>query len=793
MRALRTGFRLPALLSAVACIAGCGGSNNGNFAPPSGNGDTLALTSNNRLVSFNRSSPQVLGAVAISGLQAGENILGIDMRPSDGLLYGLSSTGRVYTINTTNGTATLKSTLMADQNDADMPFTALSGQDFGVDFNPVPDRLRVISDTGQNLRINVDTGATITDGTLRNLGTTTTRTGITGTAYTNSFNAACRTNLFYIDTTNDRLLTTPDPNAGFVTEVGNLGVDGGTVNGLEIVTGANGVNTALAVLSVPSSSSTSTTQTLYTINLTNGAVTSLGSVTGLNNGETIRGLTAGPPATTPTQLAGNMLALTESNKLVTFNNAAPQKICTTVNISGLAANETLLGIDMRPADSKVYGLSNSGMLYTLNTSTGVASPGQQLNTSLNGTEFGIDFNPARDRLRIVSDTGQNLRVNVDDGSTITDGQLNPAGPVVTAAGYTNSFVGTNSTTLYVIDTASDRLMIQGQPSGDPNKGDLQAVGTGTLGVDVQAITGFEINGINNQALLAVTTQGSTSSDLYSVNLVDGTATRVNTIGGSERIRGLTVNTNPQVTAMGLTEDGFLVWFNIATPGKIDTQVPVTGLQPGETLIGFDIRPANGLLYAVGDSGMLYTIDPNTGGAIALRTLAPDPADATAPNFSALSGSFYGFDFNPQADRLRIVSDTNQNLRVNVDTGLVQQDLDTTGGTQPVAAAYTSNFANAPGTQLFVIDRLTSTLFLQNPPNNGTLTLPLPLGGGLMLTPGIGFDIVGGDNGLVLAALRTNGATQSTLYRIDLNTGAATAVGNIGQDGMLLRSFALRLQ
>ena len=73
----------------------------------------------------------------------------------------------------------------------------------------------MISDTGQNLRINVDTGATITDDALNSAGAT--RTGVSATAYTNSFATACRTTLFYIDINTDRLLTTSDPNLGTLT------------------------------------------------------------------------------------------------------------------------------------------------------------------------------------------------------------------------------------------------------------------------------------------------------------------------------------------------------------------------------------------------------------------------------------------------------------------------------------------------------------------------------------------------------------------------------------------------
>ncbi len=89
-------------------------------------GDTFGLTSANRLVTFNRATPAVRTAVAISGLQSGEQLLGIDIRPGGtpaGELYALGSTGRIYTINTTSGAATQKAQLTADSTDATNPFT----------------------------------------------------------------------------------------------------------------------------------------------------------------------------------------------------------------------------------------------------------------------------------------------------------------------------------------------------------------------------------------------------------------------------------------------------------------------------------------------------------------------------------------------------------------------------------------------------------------------------------------------------------------------------------------------
>ncbi len=745
-------------------------------ATPPTPGDTFGLTNANRLVTFNRAAPAVRTAVTITGLQNNEQLLGIDIRPGGmpaGELYALGSTGRVYTINTTSGAATQKSQLAADAADTTNAFTALAGTDFGVDFNPVVDRLRVVSNAGENLRINVDTGATTTDDALNSGGAT--RTGVSATAYTNSFASACRTTLFYIDTTTDRLLTTSDPNAGTVSEIGGLGVNADAGSGYEIVTAADGTNSAIAVLTVGGATN------LYTINLTSGAATATGAVTGLNAGETLRGIAAASTTTAPAQAVGSVLAVTEANKLISFNNATPQKLCTSTGIGGLQAGENVLGIDTRPADGAVYALGSTGRIYTIDTNTAAATQKSILAadtadtsnpfTALDGADFGVDFNPVPDRLRVVSNTGQNLRINVDSGATTTDAVLNPGGSTVTAAAYTNSFAGAGTTTLYVLDVANDRVMIQGQPSGNPNNGDLQAVGP--LGVDVQAATGFDINGTNNSAFAAISLAGAATSELHTINLASGASTRVNAIGGGERVRGLTLNANPRATLLGVTTDNRLLTFKTTTPGTLDSNVAVTGLQGGETIIGIDLRPANGRLYAVTDAARLYTLDATTGTATMAGMLSADAGDATNP-FAMLSGAAFGVDFNPLADRLRVVSDTEQNLRANVDTGATTTDATLARGAFAVtAAAYTNNFSPSPATTLYVIDTQNDRLLTQNPPNNGTLNDVGALG--IDVSAVNGFEIVGPDTALAVLSTAT---TNAALYTLNLTTGATTLVGNV---------------
>ena len=243
------------------------------------------------------------------------------------------------------------------------------------------------------------------------------------------------------------------------------------------------------------------------------------------------------------------------------------------------------------------------------------------------------------------------------------------------------------------------------------------------------------------------------------------------------------------TLVGL--DGMnLVRFSAAAPTTpIGTPTPIMGVGMGETILGLDTRPATGVIYALTTDGMntgrLYTIDPSSGVATLASTLAADPSDMTTP-YTALSGTDFGVDFNPVADRLRVVSNTGQDLRINVQTGLVTTDGglayaagDANTGAIPdiVAAAYTNAFGGAKSTTLYDIDMTLGILVTQNPPNSGTLNTVGPLG--VIPTAISGFDILPGTN-TALATLTVGGTTE--LYSIDLMTGTATAVGDV-LDGM----------
>lgn len=473
--------------------------------------------------------------------------------------------------------------------------------------------------------------------------------------------------------------------------------------------------------------------------------------------------------------AQSLVGLTDGNTLVRFPATAPGAVLASTPVTGLQAGETLVGLDVRPATGELYGLTTAGRLYTVDPATGAATLRSTLDVALAGAAFATDFNPVPDRLRVISDTGQNLRINVDTGATLVDGPINPAGPVIAAAAYINSVAGAATTALYDIDVAASQLLLQ----NPPNDGTVVPVGPLGVTLDADGNHGFDVRtaaGIDT-AYAVFRVGGSTG--LYTVNLTTGAATLVGAVAGNPALRGLAVLAAPVLppapagaTGIGLTAGNLLVRFDVATPGTVQASVPVTGLQAGDTLVGIDFRPANGLLYGLAGSGRLYTISPATGAATLASTLSVTP-----------TGTRFGVDFNPVPDRLRVVSDTGQNLRINVDTGetLVDGPVNP-GGFLVGGSAYTNAVAGATSTALFNIDAAGDRLLLQSPPNDGTQVAIGPLG--VAVDAATGFDILtSAGNNTPLAALSVAGSTG--LYGIDLGSGQAQLVGAIGGNPTLV--------
>ena len=241
----------------------------------------------------------------------------------------------------------------------------------------------------------------------------------------------------------------------------------------------------------------------------------------------------------------------------------------------------------------------------------------------------------------------------------------------------------------------------------------------------------------------------------------------------------------------------LISFNTGQPQKILSKKALTGLDAGEEILGIDFRVAKGVLYGLGrtpSGARLVTIDTASGKVAAVG----------APLAVALEGSEFGFDFNPTVDRIRVVSNRGQNLRLHPDTGaVVDSDPNTAGlqldgklafaagdrnaGKEPavVGAAYTYNKQNEKITTNYVIDAATGSLAIQGSleglapvisPNTGQLFTVGKLGTESFAYAA--FDIAD-VSGAAFVALTAVGGKSSKFYLVDLQTGAATFLGTVG--------------
>lgn len=226
----------------------------------------------------------------------------------------------------------------------------------------------------------------------------------------------------------------------------------------------------------------------------------------------------------------------------------------------------------------------------------------------------------------------------------------------------------------------------------------------------------------------------------------------------------------------------LIVFGAIRPDIVLRRVTVSGLQMGETVLGIDFGPVDGRLYALGSSSRIYTLDTLSGAATAVSSTAFTPA---------LSGTSFGFDFNPVPNRIRVHSSAAQNLRLVPrlggatdgsvavvdgtltyavgDAGMLQMPM--IGGT-----AYTNSVSGAASTVIYAIDFARDVLVTMADPNNGVMTTVGPLG--VNTTGDVGFDIAG-NNGTAFATLTVGGGfSGSTLYQINLLTGAAFPIGGV---------------
>lgn len=225
--------------------------------------------------------------------------------------------------------------------------------------------------------------------------------------------------------------------------------------------------------------------------------------------------------------AANLVAINSGTQIGVFDsaNAAAAGF---VNISGLSAGETLIGIDLRPSNNTIYGISSANRVYTVDAYSGAATFVSALSTSIIDTRlgYGFDFNPAADfagnaSLRLISSAGNNYAVNVNTGAIAFSGTIASGFSATAYTGSTPAGAPTTTPTLYYVNSGTDTLNVNVN-AGAFNAPNIQPVGTG-LGVDILNANGFELFADGSAFLAATVDDGGLQTRLFSIDLITGKA------------------------------------------------------------------------------------------------------------------------------------------------------------------------------------------------------------------------------------------------------------------------------
>ncbi len=529
-----------------------------------------------------------------------------------------------------------------------------------------------------------------------------------------------------------------------------------------------------------------------------------------------------------TTRAQSIVGLTTDGRIFEMSQPSmPATITTPVNISGVASGQQIAGIDYRPNTGELYALgydpsltTGNAQLYTINKSTGAATVvGLPMTLDLGTGSIGFDFNPTVDRIRVVGENRKNYRlhpvtgaiaaIDMDLAYAATD--VNTGIPAqVGACAYTNSYIGSEATTLYDYDQSLNILATQ----IPPNDGTLNTIGSSgitvnaadpSIGMDIY----FDPVTRTNMAYLNANTGSGVNDDLYTVNLTTGAVTLIGQIGGGLAVKEIAVEIDRDVPATyggqlvyGLTKNNRnLVTFSTDEPELIRELMPVTGVTAGQVIVGMDVRPEDLGLYALGYNAttreyQLYQINKATGAATAVNT---------APGIIHLgAGEHISFDFNPTVDRIRVISTNDSNYRLHPGTGAIvatdtmlsYNTTDVNSGENPHVStvAYINSYRGTATTTLFGIDDVLNVFANIVPPNQGilnTLTSNIVSFNMSDLSNDMDFfyDSTTADNMGFLAA-NTGSSMNDDLYMIT-PAGTATFIGNIGM-GVQIADIAVQL-
>jgi hypothetical protein len=517
----------------------------------------VGLTTNNQIfVIPNSSSPATItGPFSVTGVASNQNLVAIDYRPSNGMLYALgynngNNDAQIYTLTASGNSYTATAI-----NSTPVTLQLANAQSVGFDFvSTMSNQIFVTETNGSNYVLNADNGGIISSGTTLAFApadiNASTTAAVGASAFTNSFYGADYTSIIGYDITTNSIVTFDASNNSVLHTLGGTGL----ILNLPANVGmdsyydmANHTNVTYVVAKPIGVSGTS----LYTINNTTGMATSVG-VIGSGN-LNVRDIAVEITHNVSPTLQGQLIVgLTKNQRnLIFFDSENPSVIRNIVNISGIASGETLVAIDFRPRNMLLYGLAynNSTMqyrIYSINTTTGVATAVNTIPSSINlgsstNTMAGFDFNPVTDRIRITGNNGYSVQVDPATGTIVsTDNALQYATGDINAGStialgsiaYTNSYAGATTTNLIGLDYNNGGFVNFSTSGGSTvnsvlNLSSILGTGGNTDGyMDVY----YDSATNGNWGYLAANENNSNYGEFYTMNTQTGTTVYKGSVG-----------------------------------------------------------------------------------------------------------------------------------------------------------------------------------------------------------------------------------------------------------------------
>lgn len=248
--------------------------------------------------------------------------------------------------------------------------------------------------------------------------------------------------------------------------------------------------------------------------------------------------------------AEELFTVTDGNDVNVVDTNAPTIVTRSGSISGLAATESILGVDYRANGGGIFALGSLGNVYTIDQNSYAATQvGSTLSPALAGSSFALDFNPnaaGGSLFRFISDTDNNRVIDSTTGGYFGAADKTPvfyaAGdandgvdPNIQGIAYDNNVLGSTATQQYGIDADLGVLTTVAN-----NAGTLETVGSlGLAGALLTDEVAFDISGTTGTAYASLQTVGGTSQ-LYEIDLTNGNATLSGVIGGAATVRDFTV-------------------------------------------------------------------------------------------------------------------------------------------------------------------------------------------------------------------------------------------------------------